>query len=227
MSSLLKNNCQSFSKKPICTLIVCFLITSVSSYPFESSSLIIILSICLGILFAENNKVLASSQLLSIPLSISLLLLLPHYDYLKQLPNQTDIMSQRVTNINDDVKKIAYLEYAAEIIPSTGLLCDLGDSYLKAGYDDKAIKCFQCASWMVPRRLTPRYKLFMYYFNHRDYRQALSIAKEIQRYEPYYIRGTSVITMLNTIKSCIKEIKDTRGNNKFFQERKDSEKNRG
>ncbi len=100
------------------------------------------------------------------------------------------------------------LQQACSVMPSTQLLCDLGDCYMACGDHDKAIASYQKASWMVPRRILPRYKLFEYYRVNENQDQAMRIAREILQYEPYYIRGTIVIRILAEIHDYLETIEE-------------------
>lgn len=76
-------------------------------------------------------------------------------------------------------ESLPILQEAISIIPTSELLCDLGNLYLRKNELEKAIECYQLSSDMIPHRIIPKYKLFQLYRNVGDLVQMRKIGKEL------------------------------------------------
>ncbi len=70
-------------------------------------------------------------------------------------------------NLPDD-KVEEILRATAELIPSCELYCDMGDCFERKSAVAEAEQCYRQAAYMIPTRMTPRYKLFQLYVNCMD-----------------------------------------------------------
>ena len=71
------------------------------------------------------------------------------------------------------------LKLAEKVIPTSELMCDLGDVYLHEQQTDKAIQYYQLAHWMIPNRIIPLYKLYCLYKEVGDHERMSEYKKKI------------------------------------------------
>lgn len=183
------------------SLIISFWILSLSSYPVESPFIIFIASIAVGIIVSKGVVISKKSiaRWLVALFALIGLVMIPLINQEWKKISDIDKHAQRAFLQELPSKAVSILEEASKRTPSAQLLCDLGDCLLTLGDTDEALSNYKKAAWMVPRRLTPRYKLFLYYRDNGMTVQAFDMAKQIIHYEPYYIKGTAVIKMLTEV----------------------------
>ncbi len=70
-------------------------------------------------------------------------------------------------NLPDD-KAEEILRATAELMPACELYCDMGDCCQRKNAVSEAEQCYRQAAYMIPSRMTPRYKLFQLYVNGMD-----------------------------------------------------------
>jgi len=70
-------------------------------------------------------------------------------------------------NLPDD-KAEEILRATAKLMPSCELYCDMGDCFQRKNAASEAEQCYRQAAYMIPSRMTPRYKLFQLYVNGMD-----------------------------------------------------------
>ena len=91
-----------------------------------------------------------------------------HYHRLSGYPRMADVYGQYVYAEGDPKRAMIVLKDLERIVPTSELFCDLGDLY-KAEKDwNRALACYRTAYAMIPRRLTPVYKLFETYRDSGD-----------------------------------------------------------
>lgn len=86
-----------------------------------------------------------------------------HYADLKGAPQLFDLYAQHSYKTLPINESLPILLDATTIIPTSELYCDLGDLYKGGGDFSKAIEYYCLASYMIPNRLLPKYKLFLLY----------------------------------------------------------------
>ena len=189
------------------SLIISFWILSLSSYPIESPFIIFIASVAVGIIISKE-WVISKNSIVRWTMALFALIglvMIPLINREWKKISDIDKHAQLAFLHEPPSKAVSILEEASNQTPSAQLLCDWGDCLLALGDTDEALSNYKKAGWMVPRRLTPRYKLFLYYRDNGMDAEALEIAKQIIHYEPYYIKGTAVIRMLTTVHSFLDE----------------------
>ena len=174
---------------------------ALSSYPVESPWIMLATAVSLGMLSCarEEEKPKRTRMVLSYLLLAAGLAVVPFLAREWDKDNQRDIDAQAVFRNAKPEAAIAKLEKYSREIPSAQLFCDLGDTRLKLGREKEALDAYRTAAWMVPRRLTARYRIFFYYRTIGDRENARKAAKDCLRYEPYYIRGPKVDKMLGEV----------------------------
>ena len=91
-----------------------------------------------------------------------------HYHRLSGYPRMADVYGQYVYAEGDPKRAKDVLNDLVRIVPTSELFCDLGDLY-KAEKDwNRALACYRTAHAMIPRRLTPVYKLYETYRDSGD-----------------------------------------------------------
>ena len=88
-------------------------------------------------------------------------------------------MGKQIYKNKDYRTAMPILQQAAQLKPTTGILCDLGDCYYKLGKYDEAEACWLMARDMIPGRITARYHLFCLYQEIGQWQKAYYIAHEI------------------------------------------------
>jgi len=87
-----------------------------------------------------------------------------HYQRLLGYPRMADIYGQYVVSVGDDSDRAkTVLNDLERIVPTSELYCDLGDLYKSGNESKQALSSYRTAHAMIPRRLTPVYKLFKMY----------------------------------------------------------------
>lgn len=92
-----------------------------------------------------------------------------HYNQLKSIPQFWDIYAQYCFKNQPDTKTLSILEKAATLIPTSELLCDLGDLHLILHQSDKARYYYKLSANMIPNRIMPKYKLFQLYYHQKHF----------------------------------------------------------
>ncbi len=89
-------------------------------------------------------------------------------------------------------KALPVLQQAAHLKPSSRLLCDIGDCYRHRGDNRAAESSYRLASWMIPTRILPHYRLFCLY---RDEGMEAEAAGQAERLltMPVKVVNTSVL----------------------------------
>lgn len=129
-----------------------------------------------------------------------------HYDLLKTNPRMIELYAGFYSNHPQDRSKII-LEDAIKIIPSSDLLCHIGDEYKRNGNMHKSIWAYQLAQNMVPYRIRPRYKQFLLYKELGNFHQAQEVAEETGLI-PVKIKGTETLKMKGEMKRFLLQIQD-------------------
>lgn len=180
---------------------------ALSSYPVESPPILLSAAVSLGVLSCarrEGGKDRSRPAVAAVLLAAGLVLV-PFLTREWERDNQKDIQAQAVFRSLKPEKAVGILEALSREIPSSQLFCDLGDTQLKLGREQAALASYRTAAWMVPRRLTARYRIFFYYRTIGDRANALKAAQDILHYEPYYIRGEKVDRMLRAVHAYLDE----------------------
>lgn len=139
----------------------------------------IALLLCLGVVFAAYNEVIfykGAGQNMNRKLAEQLK---PEYDKFKNNARFMNVYSIYVLDDQDIVWRCRVLQDAAQVIPSSELLCDLGDSHLALKQHDAARECYATARNMIPSRIVPTYCLFKLYQSQSDSVQAREAARLI------------------------------------------------
>lgn len=66
-------------------------------------------------------------------------------------------------NMIDSEYAIEVLEDAVRLIPTSDMVCELGELYESVGNFEKAEECYELSINMVPNRIVPKYRLFKLY----------------------------------------------------------------
>ena len=117
-----------------------------------------------------------------------------YYHRLLNYPSMADLYGQYVymkKNSNDAIKVLNDIK---NIVPTSEIYCDLGDLYKACNHLQKAKDCYQISHTMVPRRLTPVYKMFDLYREIDDTTSAREYARKALQV-PVQIEGTRSIRM--------------------------------
>ena len=176
-------------------------IFALSSYPVESPGILLAAAVSLGVLSCAPAAA-GIDRARPVPAAVLLaagLVLVPFITREWNRDNEKDREAQAVFRSVKPEKAVGLLEKFSREIPSSQLFCDLGDTYLKLGREQEALASYRTAAWMVPRRLTARYRIFFYYRTIGDRENALKAARDVLRYEPYYIHGPKVDRMLGEV----------------------------
>lgn len=125
-----------------------------------------------------------------------------HYEILKIFPRFMDIYAQYAMTGFDNEKRNRIIADAIQVVPSSGLYCDAGDIYCEMQQKDLAAKFYIQAANMVPRRILPKYKLFLLYYGSRQWDKALEIGSNILTL-PIKVRGTKTLRLRAEIEEKI------------------------
>lgn len=117
-----------------------------------------------------------------------------HYRRLLTYPRIADIYAQYAFEHYDSQQALTILNDIKSIVPTSELYCDLGDLHKALDDFDSARDCYQTADYMIPRRLTPKYKLFVLFRDMGDTLSARHQAAEILSM-PIHIEGTRTLKM--------------------------------
>ena len=117
--------------------------------------------------------------------------------------NEKDREAQAVFRSAKPAQAVGLLEKYSREIPSSQLFVDLGDTQLKLGREEEALASYRTAAWMVPRRLTARYRIFFYYRTIGDRENAVLAARDCLRYASCYIPGPKVDRMLGEVRAYL------------------------
>lgn len=113
---------------------------------------------------------------------------------IKKTPKLLDLYTQYCFRHLTASESLFLLEQAALIVPTSELLCDLGDLYMLHDEIERTIKCYNISSEMVPHRITPQYKLFFLYYSLNDTVQMRNVG-EVLLSTPVKIQSTKTIRM--------------------------------
>lgn len=127
-----------------------------------------------------------------------------NYQHFLEYPRIADIYAQYVFMNYDPQKALTILTDVGKVIPTSELYCDLGDLYSKIGDLGKARMHYTIASNMVPKRLTPKYKLFVLFKNKGDTLSAYQQGCEILSMQ-ILIEGTRTLKMKAEIQQYMKQ----------------------
>lgn len=188
--------------------ITSWLLFSMFSYPADIFPVLLLFPLLSGCLHSRNIIFCKSSYLLVGPLSVMYLAIsiwaytqghfyqeasyklasLSKENNAKALKFANTFYSQLETNIkfnmlyagwlarhsskSEDISKIT------NIIPGTETYCRLGDYYRRIGMNKQAEEAYRIASYMVPTRLRPQYKLWRLYLESGDTAKAVWTAKQ-------------------------------------------------
>lgn len=86
----------------------------------------------------------------------------------------SDIYAQYVFAHYETERALGILNEIKCYSPTAGIYCDLGDLYRQSGDTDNAVASYLIAGNMIPRRMVPKYKLFLLY---RDLGDTVSARK--------------------------------------------------
>lgn len=125
-----------------------------------------------------------------------------HYETLKIFPRFMDIYAQYAMTGFDNEKRNRIITDAIRIVPSSGLYCDAGDIYREMQQENLAAELYIQAANMAPRRILPKYKLFMLYYECRQWNKALEIGNNISAL-PIKVRGTKTLKLRAEIEEKI------------------------
>lgn len=117
-----------------------------------------------------------------------------HYRRLLAYPRIADVYAQYAFQHYDPQEALAILGDVKKVVPTSELYCDLGDLYKTLGDFDSARNCYRTAGNMIPRRLTPKYKLFVLF---RDMGDTLSARRQAAKIldMPIRLEGTRTLKM--------------------------------
>lgn len=85
-------------------------------------------------------------------------------------------------------------EIIRTIIPTSESWCNIGDYYKKLGEYDKAVGCYKAASYMVPTRVIPNYKIWRHYIEKGERHNADEYAKKILT-QPIKVENTVTLSI--------------------------------
>lgn len=122
-----------------------------------------------------------------------------HLDELKSAPRFLDLYAQYSYQHFPITESLPILQQTASIIPTSEILCDLGDLYFQQNQIGKAIECYQLSSNMIPNRIIPRYKLFQLYCNIGDSVQ-MRITGEKLLYMSIKVESTQTLRIKGEVK---------------------------
>lgn len=117
-----------------------------------------------------------------------------HYQRLLAYPRIADVYAQYTFRHYDPQEALVILSDVKKVVPTSELYCDLGDLHKALGDFDSARDCYQTAGNMIPRRLTPKYKLFVLFRDMGDTLSARHQASEILSM-PIRLEGTRTLKM--------------------------------
>lgn len=125
-----------------------------------------------------------------------------HYHRLLSYSRMADVYGQYLYAEDDSERSINVLNDLKQIVPTSELYCDLGDLYKSVQDYERAVTCYQTAHKMIPRRLTPLYKLFKVYHELGD---TISARKQAQQALsiPIQVENTRTLKMKAEMKSLL------------------------
>ena len=90
--------------------------------------------------------------------------------------------------------------------PTSEIYCDIGDLYQEIGDINQAISSYTIASYMIPRRIVPKYKLFLLYKDSGDIISAMKYGDEILSSKTH-IENTQTLRIKRVVKCFCDNIK--------------------
>ena len=186
-------------------VVACICIFALSSYPVESAPVLLATAVALGALSCVPQAE-GKDRAKPVPAAILLaagLVLVPFLTREWNRDNEKDREAQAVFRSAKPAQAVGLLEKYSREIPSSQLFVDLGDTQLKLGREEEALASYRTAAWMVPRRLTARYRIFFYYRTIGDRENAVLAARDCLRYASCYIPGPKVDRMLGEVRAYL------------------------
>lgn len=117
-----------------------------------------------------------------------------HYRRLLTYPRIADVYAQYVFGHYAPQEALTILNDVGKVVPTAELYCDLGDLHKALGNFESARDSYRTAGNMIPRRLTPKYKLFVLFRDMGDTLSARHHASEILSM-PIRLEGTRTLKM--------------------------------
>lgn len=125
-----------------------------------------------------------------------------HYERVLTYPQIADIFAHYAFRHYEQEQAMAILNDVRRVMPTSELYCELGDLYKTERNYNSARECYLIASRMIPRRMTPKYKLFALLRENGDTLSARRQGKEILSM-PIRIEGTRVLRMKTEVRQFI------------------------
>ena len=234
LSVVLFSESKNYDQKNYKAGLVGLVVFSMFSYPSSIFSLFIILPIFLGgavMHFNEINRCFISLKCITIPLlccfSIvaikELLFYRSIYEIQQNLKYRQDkqsfiFMENHLEKLMSDPLFNAQYSYfmlykykkeiSDEIIylinPSCDVYCDIGDIFYKKGNIESAKYYYGTASYMIPSRITPKYKLWRLHLENRNTEIAKEMANKIASQE-LKVQNTSAIRMKYEVRKWLND----------------------
>ena len=121
-----------------------------------------------------------------------------NYRIMKYYPDNIDRYAAYCVEKNRP-QKHRVLQDVARLAPSCEAYTEMGKMLLEEGDKPSAIVYYHQASYMIPLKISPRYQLFLLYWNAGDYDSALKVEREILEL-PIKVRSSDAIIMLSDVK---------------------------
>lgn len=208
------------SDKYVKSLLASLLVFSMFTYPSKVNGLFVLFPILFGI--ADNNKEqmkdLQRKFFCTFLIVIVSLICVEDFKFYKRLKevtlNSYTEPEQTLNFYTENFDRIKnYMDYniffssllernAAEIeeeiirtiIPTSESWCNIGDYYKKLGEYDKAVGYYKAASYMVPTRVIPNYKIWRHYIEKGERHNADEYAKKILT-QPIKVENTVTLSI--------------------------------
>ena len=127
---------------------------------------------------------------------------------IRRYPRFVDVYAQYVYKFKAPDHALMILKETANIIPTCEIYCDIGDLFKEQKDYASAQYYYQRASDMIPRRLIPRYKLFMLYYEMNNIDAARMIGEDIVS-KKNIIEGTQSIKIKMRVQKYLDKFRST------------------
>lgn len=128
-----------------------------------------------------------------------------NFDTILNNPFLSDIYAQYAFDDYEPERALGILNTIKDYSPTSEIYCDMGDLYRQLGDYDNAISCYRVAENMIPRRLTPKYKLFLLYKDMDNAVMACKYGRDLLS-KSFHVEGTRTLTMKRDV---IRYLNDT------------------